>query len=75
MQEDEATTLKDKRCGDAGGVEELVVEVGLGFEGQEGSGVGGWEEVWRWRRWEWITCAGVDGVQEWKGREVGKMRK
>ncbi|TQE13650.1 hypothetical protein C1H46_000657 [Malus baccata] len=41
MQADEATTLKDKRCGDAGGIEELIVEVGLGFEGREGNGVGG----------------------------------
>ncbi|RXH98403.1 hypothetical protein DVH24_010728 [Malus domestica] len=41
MQADEATVLKDKRCGDAGEVEELVVEVGLGLERQEGNGVGG----------------------------------
>ena len=46
------------------GVEELVVEVGLGFEGQEGDGVGGWEEeVWR-RRWEWKGSGGVDGGGE-----------
>ncbi|RXI01774.1 hypothetical protein DVH24_015123 [Malus domestica] len=69
MQEDEATALKDKRYGDAGGVEELVVEVGLGFEKQKGNGVGGWEEeVWRRRR-EWIICVGVDGVQCRNGRE------
>ena len=56
-----------------GGVEELVVEVGLGFEGQEGDNVGGWEkEVWR-RRWEWKASAGVDsgGDEE----EMWKMRK
>ncbi|RXI09328.1 hypothetical protein DVH24_033945 [Malus domestica] len=75
MHEDEATALKDRRCGDARGVEELVVEVSFGFERQKGNDVGRWEEeVWRWR-WEWIICAGVDGAQEWKGREVWKMRK
>ncbi|CAN6692034.1 unnamed protein product [Malus baccata var. baccata] len=43
------------------GVKKLVVEVNLGFEGQEGDNVGGWEkEVWR-RRWEWKGSPGVGG--------------
>ncbi|CAN6557322.1 unnamed protein product [Malus baccata var. baccata] len=43
------------------GVKKLVVEVNLGFEGQEGDNVRGWEkEIWR-RQWEWKGSPGVDG--------------
>ncbi|KAB2627467.1 inactive receptor kinase [Pyrus ussuriensis x Pyrus communis] len=56
------------------GVEGLVVEVGLGFEGQEGDYVGGWEEeVWR-RRWEWKGSAGVDGGGDKKEVEDEKIK-